>query len=40
MIKAIETPAIGGKGRLIAEYAQAVGAKLEFAEYQAGWTGL
>ena len=39
LIKAIETPAIGGKGRLIAEYAQAIGAKLEFAEYQAGWTG-
>ena len=31
--------AIGGKGRLIAEYAEAVGAKLEFSGYQAGWTG-
>jgi hypothetical protein len=30
---------IGGKGRLIAEYAGTVGAKLEFSEYQAGWTG-
>lgn len=40
MINTIETPVIGGKGRLIAEYAQATGAKLEFAEYQAGWTGL
>ena len=32
-------PKIGGKGRLIAEYASSVGAKLEFADYQAGWTG-
>jgi hypothetical protein len=40
MIKTIGAPSIGGKGRLIAEYAQATGAKLEFAEYQAGWTGL
>lgn len=31
---------IGGKGRLVAEYAHAIGAKIEFAEYQAGWTGL
>jgi len=30
---------IGGKGRLVAEYAAAAGAKLLFAEYQAGWTG-
>jgi hypothetical protein len=40
MIKTIGAPSIGGKGRLIAEYAQATGAKLEFSEYQAGWTGL
>jgi hypothetical protein len=31
---------VGGKGKLIAEYAEAAGAKLLFAEYQAGWTGL
>ena len=30
---------VGGKGRLVAEYAQAIGAKIVFAEYQAGWTG-
>ena len=35
----IGSPSVGGKGRLVAEYADAVGAKLEFAEYQAGWTG-
>ena len=35
----IGNPSVGGKGRLVAEYAKAVGAKLEFAEYQAGWTG-
>ena len=35
----IGAPSVGGKGRLVAEYAQAVGAKVEFAEYQAGWTG-
>jgi hypothetical protein len=31
---------VGGKGRLVAEFAQAVGARLEFSHYQAGWTGL
>jgi hypothetical protein len=35
----IGNPSVGGKGRLVAEYAKAVGAKLEFAEYQAGWSG-
>jgi hypothetical protein len=30
---------VGGKGRLIAEYAETVGAKLVFAHYQAAWTG-
>jgi hypothetical protein len=35
----LDKPKIGGKGRLIAEYATAVGANLEFADYQAGWTG-
>ena len=38
-ISLITNPIIGGKGRLIAEYALSVHAKLEFAEYQAGWTG-
>ncbi len=32
-------PKPGGKGRLVAEYAETVGAKLEFSSYQAGWTG-
>jgi hypothetical protein len=36
----ISNPIIGGKGRLIADYARAIGAKTEFASYQAGWTGL
>ncbi|MGI9129024.1 MAG: class I SAM-dependent methyltransferase [Roseomonas sp.] len=35
----IQAPMVGGKGRLVAEYAEAVGAKLEFSGYQAGWTG-
>lgn len=35
----IQKPKVGGKGRLVAEYAESVGAKLEFAGYQAGWTG-
>jgi len=35
----ISEPAVGGKGRLIAEYAIACNAKLEFSDYQAGWTG-
>ena len=30
---------VGGKGRLVAEYAQAVGAELQFSFYQAGWKG-
>ena len=38
-IQFFNLPIVGGKARLVAEYAQAVGAKLEFAEYQAGWTG-
>jgi hypothetical protein len=32
-------PKIGGKGRLVGEFATACGAKLEFSGYQAGWTG-
>ena len=35
----VGNPSVGGKGRLVSEFANAVGAKLEFAEYQAGWTG-
>lgn len=38
-IRFVRPPAVGGKGRLVAEFAASVGAKLEFAEYQAGWTG-
>lgn len=30
---------IGGKGRLVAEFAARVGAKVEFSDYQAGWSG-
>lgn len=30
---------IGGKGRLVAEFAARIGAKVEFSEYQAGWSG-
>ena len=32
-------PIIGGKGRLVAEFAARTGAKVEFSDYQAGWTG-
>lgn len=32
-------PVIGGKGRLVAEFAARMGAKVEFSEYQAGWSG-
>jgi hypothetical protein len=35
----IGTPQVGGKGRLVAEYANQVGAKPMFLEYQVGWTG-
>ena len=36
----INTPIIGGKGRMVAEFAQATGAQLYFiGHYQAGWTG-
>ena len=30
---------VGGKGRLVAEYANQIGATPIFSEYQAGWTG-
>lgn len=32
-------PRIGGKGRLIAEYAEAVGAEVYFSHYQHAWKG-
>lgn len=32
-------PKPGGKGRLVAEYAETIGAKLEFSSYHAGWSG-
>jgi hypothetical protein len=38
-LQIIRNPSVGGKGRLIAEYADAVGAKRIFADYQAGWVG-
>jgi hypothetical protein len=33
-------PRVGGKGRLIAEFANAVGARCLFSKYQAGWINL
>lgn len=36
----VRSPRIGGKGLLVAEYADAVGAQLVFSGYQAGWTNL
>ncbi|MBA2589719.1 MAG: class I SAM-dependent methyltransferase [Alphaproteobacteria bacterium] len=38
-INFISPPIIGGKGRMVAEFAARIGAKVEFAEYQAGWSG-
>ena len=38
-INFISQPIIGGKGRLVAEFAARIGAKVEFSEYQAGWSG-
>ncbi|MBU3693249.1 MAG: class I SAM-dependent methyltransferase [Rhodocyclaceae bacterium] len=32
-------PVVGGKGRLVAEFADQVGARLAFSHYQHGWTG-
>ncbi|MEI6188174.1 MAG: hypothetical protein WCP46_06725 [Alphaproteobacteria bacterium] len=32
-------PIVGGKGRLVAEYADQVGAKTLFSHYQHGWNG-
>ena len=39
VIKAIEPPRTGGKGRLIGDYASQIGAELYFAGYQCGWLG-
>jgi hypothetical protein len=36
----VTPPKAGGKGKLVAEYAGHIGAKLEFQGYQCGWTGL
>ncbi len=36
----IRSPRIGGKGKLIAEYASAIGVEPFFREYQCGWLGL
>jgi len=38
-INFISPPIIAGKGRMVAEFAARIGAKVEFAEYQAGWSG-
>jgi hypothetical protein len=38
-ISFVGSASVGGKGRLVAEYAASVGAQILFAEYQAGWTG-
>jgi FkbM family methyltransferase len=38
--KLVTQPKIGGKGKLIAEYAREVGAEPYFVSYQCGWTGL
>ncbi len=38
-INFISQPIIGGKGRLVAEFAARIGAKVKFSEYQAGWSG-
>ena len=39
-VQPIRPPRIGGKGRLIAEYADQIGAARLFAEYQCGWLRL
>jgi hypothetical protein len=38
-ISFVGSASVGGKGRLVAEYAAAAGARMLFAEYQAGWAG-
>jgi hypothetical protein len=37
--QAVGSARVGGKGRLVAEYANQIGATPMFLEYQAGWTG-
>jgi FkbM family methyltransferase len=39
-VKLVTQPKIGGMGKLIAEFAQRVGAESCFVGYQCGWTGL
>ena len=39
MYHSMGQPKPGGKGRLVAEYAKTVGARLEFSSYHAGWVG-
>jgi hypothetical protein len=36
----VTPPRVGGKGRLVAEFANSIGAKCIFAKYQAGWINL
>ena len=40
LVQPIRPPRIEGKGRLIAEYADQIGAENLFAEYQCGWLHL
>jgi hypothetical protein len=39
-LKFVTRPKVGGKGRLVAEFADAVGAKCLFSQYQAGWINI
>jgi len=39
-VQPIRPPRIGGKGRLIAEYAAQIRANVLFTEYQCGWLGI
>ncbi len=38
-VEFVQGPFVGGKGRLVADFAAACGAQNRFAAYQAGWTG-
>ena len=38
-VEVIQSPSIGGKGRLIARYASRVGAEIYFSDYQCAWFG-
>jgi len=40
MIQLVTAPRIGGKGKLVAEYARHINAEQVFQGYQCGWTGL